>query len=108
MDRIRCIPYREIRDKMIATTGNSSITRQLISEKLRRSEDWVKRHSNKTTEEYYTQFGRVRPPILSQESKNIITSASGIRRSGSRKVAREILEKIGQRVSHLTVHNERH
>jgi hypothetical protein len=39
VDRIRCITYREIRDEMIATTGDSFITRQWISEKLRRSED---------------------------------------------------------------------
>ncbi|CAF3271952.1 unnamed protein product [Rotaria sp. Silwood2] len=65
VDRIRCITYREIRDEMIATIGNSFITRQWISEKLRRSEDWVRRHWNKTTEECYRQYGRGRPQVLS-------------------------------------------
>jgi hypothetical protein len=36
--------YREICDEMIARTGDSFITHQWISEKLRRSEDWVRRH----------------------------------------------------------------
>jgi len=36
VDRIRCITYREIRDEMIAITGDSFITRQWISEKLHR------------------------------------------------------------------------
>ncbi|CAF4971574.1 unnamed protein product [Rotaria sp. Silwood1] len=40
IDRIRCITYREIRDEMIARTGDSFISRQWISEKLHRSEDW--------------------------------------------------------------------
>ncbi|CAF3836053.1 unnamed protein product [Rotaria sordida] len=61
VDRIRCTTYREIRDKMIATTESSFITRQWISKKLCRSEDWVRRHWNDTIEEYYTQFGRGRP-----------------------------------------------
>ncbi|CAF3606508.1 unnamed protein product [Rotaria sp. Silwood1] len=91
--RIRCITYREIRDEMIAITGDSFITRRWISEKLRRSERWVQQHWNKTTEECYTQFGSGRPEILSQDSKDITTSASGIRGRSSRKVTREILEK---------------
>ncbi|CAF3863544.1 unnamed protein product [Rotaria sp. Silwood1] len=95
--RIRCITYREIRDEMIAITGDSFITRRWISEKLRRSERWVQQHWNKTTEECYTQFGSGRPEILSQDSKDIITSASGIRGRSSRKVTRELLEKTGQR-----------
>ncbi len=108
VDRIRCITYREIRDEMITSTGGSFITRQWISEKLRRSERWVKQHWNNTIEECYTQFGGGRPHVLSQESKNIITSASGVRGNSSRKIAREILEKTRQRVSHMTVNRERH
>ncbi|CAF3440627.1 unnamed protein product, partial [Rotaria sp. Silwood2] len=108
LDRIRCITYREIRDEMIARTGDSFITRRWISEKPRRSERWVQQHWNKTTEECYTQFGSGRPEILSQDSKDIITSASDIRGRSSRKVTREILEKTGQRVSHMTVYRERY
>ena len=44
LDRIRCITYREIRDEMIAKTGDSFITRRWISEKLRRSERCVQEH----------------------------------------------------------------
>lgn len=108
VDRIRCITYREIRDEIIARTGGSFITREWISERLRRSEDWVRRTWNKTIEECYTQFGSGRPQVLSQESKDIITSASGVRNSGSRRVARDILERTKQRVSHVTVHRERY
>jgi len=108
VDRIRCITYREIRDQMIATTGDSFITRQWISEKLRRSEDWVRRSWNKTCEECYTQFHGGRPQMLSQEGKNVISSASGVSGNSSRKVAKEILEKTKQRVSYVTVHRERH
>ncbi|CAF3860747.1 unnamed protein product [Rotaria sp. Silwood1] len=61
IDRIRCITYREIRDEMIARTGDSFISRQWISEKLHRSEDWVRRTWNKTVDECYTQFGSGRP-----------------------------------------------
>jgi len=53
-------------------------------------EDW-----NKTIEECYTQFGSGRPEILSQDSKDIITSASGIKNSSCRKVTREIFRKTG-------------
>ncbi len=42
VDRIRCLTYREIRDEIIARTGGSFITREWISERLRRSEDWVR------------------------------------------------------------------
>lgn len=90
VDRIRCITYREIRDEMIARTGDTFISREWISEKLHRSEDWVRRTWNKTVEECYTQFGGGRPQVLSQESRNIVASASGVRSSGSRKVAREV------------------
>ena len=103
VDRIRCLTYREIRDEMIARTGDSFISRQWISEKLRRSEGWVRRAWNKTVEECYTQFGGGRPQVLSQESKNIIASASGIRSNSSRKVAKEILEKTRQKVSYSIV-----
>jgi hypothetical protein len=96
VDRVRCITYREIRDEMIELTGNSFITRQWISKKLRRSEDWVTRHWNNTVEECYTQFGTGQPHVLSQKSKNIISSASGVRGSSSRNVARAILEKTRQ------------
>ena len=108
LDRIRCITYREIRDEMIARTGDSCITRRWISEKLRRSERWVQEHWNKTTEECYTQFGSGRPEILSQDTKDIITSASGIKNSSCRKVRREIFRRTGQRVSHMTVYRERY
>jgi transposase len=108
LDRIHCITYREIRDEMIARTGDSFITRRWISEKLRRSERWVQEHWNKTTEECYTQFGSGRPEILSQDSKDIITSASGIKNSSCRKVTREIFRRTGQRVSHMTVYRERY
>jgi transposase len=108
VDRIRCITYREIHDEMIARTGDSFISRQWISEKLHRSEDWVRRTWNKTVEECYTQFGGGRTQVLSQESKNIIASASGIRSNSSRKVARKILEKTRQQVSYSTVRRERH
>ena len=37
-DRIRGMTYCEIRDEMIARTGDSFITRQWISEKLHRDE----------------------------------------------------------------------
>ena len=93
VDRIRCITYREIRDQMIATTGDSFITRQWISEKLRRSEDWVRRNWNKTSEECYTQFHGGRPQMLSEEGKHVISSASGVSGNSSQKVAKEILEK---------------
>jgi transposase len=106
--RIRCITYREMRDEMIARTGNSFITRKWISEKLRRDETWVQRNWNKTTEECYTQFGGGRPQKLSQESKDIVASSSGVRSSSYRKVAREILEKTRQRVSYETVRRERY
>jgi hypothetical protein len=46
--------------------------------------------------------------VLSQGSKEIVASASGIKGSGSRKVAKEILEKRGKRVSHMTIYNERY
>ena len=46
--------------------------------------------------------------MLSQESKNIISSASGVSGNSSRKVEKEILEKTKQRVSYVTVHRERH
>jgi transposase len=108
LDRIRCITYREMRDEMIARTGNSFITRKWISEKLRRDETWVQRNWNKTTEECYTQFGGGRPQKLSQESKDIVASSSGVRSSSCRKVAREILEKTRQRVSYETVRRERY
>ncbi|CAF4776505.1 unnamed protein product, partial [Rotaria sp. Silwood2] len=61
VDRIRCVTYREIRDEMISRTGDSIITRHWISEKLRRSEDWVRRNWNKTIEKCYTEFGSGRP-----------------------------------------------
>ena len=93
VDRIRCVTYREIRNEMIATTGDSFITRPWISERLRRSEDWVRRNWNKTIEECYTQFGGGRPQVLSQESKDVTSSAGGVRGNSTRKVAREILEK---------------
>ena len=93
---------------MIARTGDSFITRQWISEKRRRDESWVRRTWNKTIEECNTQFGTGRPKILSQESKNIIASANGFRDSSSGKVAREILEKTGQRVRDEAVRCERH
>ena len=84
---------------MIARTEDSFITRQWISKTLHRDESWVRRTWNKTTEECYTQFGSGQPKISSQESKNIIASASGIRGSSSRKVARDSLKKTGQRVN---------
>ena len=90
IDRIRCVTYREICDEMIARTGDSIITRQWISEKLRRSEDWVRRNWNKTIEECYTEFGSGRPQVLTQGSKNIVAAASGVRNSSCRRVAREI------------------
>ena len=108
LDRIRCFTYREIRDEMIVRIGGSFITRQWISEKLHRDESWVRRTWNRTIEECYTQFRSGRPKILSEESKNIITSASGVRSNSSRKVAREIFEKTAQRVSAETVRRERH
>ena len=93
---------------MIARTRDSFITRQWISKTLHRDESWVRRTRNKTTEECYTQFGSGQPKIFSQESKNIIASASGIRGSSSRKVARYILKKTGQRVNDETVRRECH
>ena len=81
VDRIRCVIYREIRDELIARTGDSIITRPWISEKLRRSEDWVRQNWNKSIEECYTQFGSGRPQVLNQESRNIISSASGVKSS---------------------------
>ncbi len=94
LDRIRCITYCEIRDEMIARTGNSFITRQWISEKLRHDESWVQRNWNKTIEECYTQFGSGRPQILSQESKNIITSASGVRVKGQKSKKHQMVNQI--------------
>ena len=81
--------YLEIRDETIARVGDSFIIRQSISKKSHRDESWVRRTWNKTTEECYTQFGSARPKILSQESKNMIASASNVRSSSSRKVAKE-------------------
>ena len=107
VDRIRCLTYREIRDEMIARTRDLFINRQWISEKPHRSEDWVRRTWNKTVEECYTQFVDGRSQVLSQENKNMIASASGIRSNSSRKVAREILEKTRQKVSYSTVRRER-
>ena len=62
-DTIRCTTYREMCDEMIARMEQSVVIRQWIAE------------------------------ILSQNGKNIITSASGVRSSNSRKVTREILKK---------------
>ena len=56
----------------------------------------------------YTQFGSGRPKILSQERKNMITSAGIVSGSSSRKIAREILKKAGQRVNDEPVRRERH
>ncbi|CAF4138404.1 unnamed protein product, partial [Rotaria sp. Silwood2] len=108
VDRIRCVTYREIRDEMIERTGDSIITRHWISEKLRRRDNWVRRNWNKTIEECYTEFGSGRPQVLTQESKSIVASASSFRNSSCRRVASEILEKTKQRVSHVTIYNERH
>ncbi|CAF1685158.1 unnamed protein product, partial [Adineta ricciae] len=55
---------------MIATTGQSFITRAWISERLCHSEDWVRRNWNKTTEECYTQFGSGRPQVLLTHSRH--------------------------------------
>ena len=41
-----------------------------------------------------------------RRAKNIIVSASSVESSAFRKVAREILEKTGWHVSHVTVHRE--
>lgn len=46
--------------------------------------------------------------MLTQESRNIVASANGVGDSSCRRVAREILEKTKQRVSHVTIYNERH
>ena len=107
-DRIRGMSYCETRDEMIARTGDLFITRQWISEKLHRDESGVRRTWTKTTEECYTRFGSGRPKILSQEGKNIVASASGVRGNSSRKIAREILEKTEQCVSEETVRREHH
>ena len=44
----------------------------------------------------------------SQESKNMIASANGVRDSNSRKVVRETLEKAGQCISDKTASREHH
>jgi hypothetical protein len=46
--------------------------------------------------------------VLFKKGRDIIASTSGIRGSSSRKVAREILEKTRQQVSHMTVHRDRY
>ncbi|CAF2909811.1 unnamed protein product [Rotaria sp. Silwood2] len=106
IDKIRCVTYREIRDEMIARTGESIITRHWISEKLRRSDNWVRHNWNKTIEECYTEFGSGRPQVLTQESKNVVALASSFRNSSCRRVARAILEKTKQRLLKRNTHIE--
>ena len=54
LDRIYYMSYREIRDKMIAKTGDSLIIRQWISEKLHHDKSSVPHTWNKAAEECYT------------------------------------------------------
>ena len=88
LDGIHCMTYREIWDEMIARMGDGYITRQWISKKLHRDENWVRQIWNKITEECYIRYGCSQPMILTQENKNMVASASGVRSSSFRKVAK--------------------
>jgi len=61
----------------------------------------------KTSQECFTEFGAGRPLQLSQESREIIASASHKQRKGHRKVPQEILQRRGKSVSKSTICNYR-
>lgn len=103
IDRIKCIAFKEARD-----ASATFITQKWIAKQLHRSERWVRDTWNKSEEECFTEFGVGRPLQLSQESRQIILSASHKQRKGNRKVAQEILQMRGKRVSHVTVGAYRH
>ena len=94
LNRIHRITCREIRDEIIARTGETYLSlangfpKNYIETKVGWDELGIK-----TTEECYTHFESGRPKLLSHESKNFIVSAIDVRSSSSRKVAREISEK---------------
>ena len=98
IDRIMCIAFRQACD-----AGATFIDRNWIAMKLGRSVRWVSDNWKKNPEDCFTEFGSGRPLQLSQESRNIIASASHKQRKGHRKVAQEIIQKRGKRLSHMTV-----
>jgi hypothetical protein len=98
MDRLQCIAFKQARD-----AGAKFINRKWIGDKLGRDESWVTRTWNKTPDQCWTVFGDGRPLQLSQESREIISAASCKQRKGNRKVAQEILQVRGKRVSHVTI-----
>ena len=103
VDRIMSIAFRQARD-----AGASFIDRNWIAGKLGRSVRWVTDNWNKRPEDCFTEFGAGRPSQLSQESKEIISNSSHKQRKGHQKVAQEILQIRGKRVSHMMVSRHRH
>jgi transposase len=98
IDRIMCIAFREARD-----AGATFIDRSWIANKLRRSVRWVTDNWNKKPEDCFSEFGSGRPLQLSQESREIVTSANHKQRRGNRRIVQEILQRRGKRVSKETV-----
>jgi hypothetical protein len=89
IDRIKCIAFKDVKD-----SGAEFITRKWIAEKLKRSEKWVQCNWNKTEIQCFSDFEKCgRPLKLSQESRDIISASSGLRKQICAQVAREILDK---------------
>lgn len=102
IDRIKCIAFREARD-----AGAQFINKKWIADQIGRSESWVQRTWNKTTDECFTDFGEGRPLKLSQESQKIIEDCSNKQKKSCSKVARKILEERNKKVCVETVRQYR-
>lgn len=100
VDRIRATAFLEARE-----AGAKFITKKWVSDRLKRSEDWVKDNWRKNPLECFTDFSKCgRPEILSQESKDIVYASTGLQRKSCRELSKQILLRREKNRSHCTVY----
>ena len=87
VDRIQACAFFQARE-----AGATFITKAWVAKKLKRSEDWVKKHWRKDPMDCFSDHSNAgRPESLSQESKDIIEAGIGLQRKSCRNLAKEIL-----------------
>lgn len=88
VDRIKAIAWREARDE-----GCQFITRKWVADRLKRSEDWVKKWWNEDAYDVHNKGSVPRPRTeISDETKTLIHGFAGRRRAGIVALAAHVAE----------------
>lgn len=99
VDRIRATAFYEAK-----LEGADFITRKWVATKLNRCEDFVTKNWKKKPLECFSDFSNCgRPESLSQESKAIIHSSTGLQRKSCRSLSGEIMAKRRKAHSAMSV-----